>query len=42
MCQHTVMAETTVKQSAFAFIVLDFQPIGVPGFVYVGIILSAV
>ena len=33
------MAETTVKQRTFAFIMSDFQ-IGLPGFVYIDTILA--
>ena len=36
------MAETTVKQRAFAFIAFHFQRIGLSRFVYVGAIFSAV
>ena len=36
VCQHLVMAEATVKQRAFAFIVFDFQN-GIPGYVHKGI-----
>ena len=36
------MAETTVKQRAFAFIAFHFQSIGLSRFVYVGAIFSAV
>ena len=39
--QHSLVAETTVKQCAFAFIMFDFR-IGIPGFVYVGAIFSAI
>ena len=42
VCQHSVMAETTVKQHAFAFIAFHFQSIGLSHFVYVGAVFSAV
>ena len=42
VCQHSVMAETTVKWRAFAFIAIHFQSIGLSRFVYVGAIFSAV
>ena len=34
------MADTTVKQRAFAFIAFHFQSIGLSRFVYVGAILA--
>ena len=40
--QHSVMAETTLKQRAFAFNVFDFQHSGIPGFIYVGAVFNAV
>ena len=42
VCQHSVMAETTVKQRAFAFIASHFQSVGLIHFVYVDTIFSAV
>ena len=42
VCQHSVMAETTVKQRAFAFITFHFQSIVLSRFVYVGAVFSAV
>ena len=42
VCQHSVMAETTVKQRAFAFISCSISEIGLSRFVYVGAIFNAV
>ena len=42
VCQHSVMAETTVNQRAFAFISCSISKIGLSRFVYVGAIFSAV
>ena len=41
VCQHSVMAEATVKQHAFA-IIISISNIWIPGFVYVSAIFSAV
>ena len=43
VCQHSVMAKTTVKQPAFFFYRVQFPTcIGIPGFIYIGAIFSTV